>query len=382
VERINDINRDRVLWCCRDFGITVEQLAIEAGIAPATITRFVQGEVGLTFNQLKAIAEHFGRGILFFMEQGAVESDVVHTPQFRTLANQRPDLSSKLRAFIERVERQRDTYLALQEDVDPEDRISFQPPHLPDRAATADAAERVRLWLGLGPQNNFDSYRRAIEAKGILVFRTNGYAGQWQIARDAPVLGFSLVHQLCPVIVVKKQDFEPRQSFTLIHELAHLLLHQRSWIDNDEALESHGAGEREANEFAGLVLVPRQVLNLIVDGARPADFAAFDAWLERARRASGASTEVLLRRLVDEGRLNRDVYGAYRNWRRPPPALDEGGNRAFRYREPRHIFGDRYVRTVLGSLEAGRITLSKASDYLDSLKVKDIRQLEQFYASL
>lgn len=380
VERLDDINRDRVLWCCRDSEITVAELAAEAGIASATMDKFMRGDLGLTFNQLKAIADFFGRGVLFFMEDGPAVPEAVHTPQFRTLANQKPHLSSKLRAFIERVERQRDTYLALLEDVDEEDRPTFTAPALPARDPAAAAAV-VRRWLGLGLHNTFDTLRQAVEAKGILVFRTNGYAGKWQIAKETPVLGFSLYDEVCPVIVVKKQDFEPRQSFTLMHELGHLLIHRTSWIDDEDDVDSHVDGEREANAFAGHMLVPPQVLQMVVDTARPGEFALYDEWLNAARRVSGASTEAILRRLLDSGRFDRDLYGAYRQWRRGLlPRADERGNRAYRHREPKNIFGDRYVRTVLWSLGAGRITLSKASDYLDSLKIKDIRQLEQFYA--
>ena len=54
----------------------------------------------------------------------------------------------------------------------------------------------------------------------------------------------------------------------------------------------------------------------------------------------------------------------------------------YRYREPKHVFGDTFVRTVLDALNARHITLAKASSYLDSLKIKDLHQLENFYAGL
>jgi hypothetical protein len=44
------------------------------------------------------------------------------------------------------------------------------------------------------------------------------------------------------------------------------------------------------------------------------------------------------------------------------------------------MFGDRYVRTVLDSLSAQHITLSKASGYLDGLKIADVHALERFCA--
>lgn len=95
------------------------------------------------------------------------------------------------------------------------------------------------------------------------------------------------------------------------------------------------------------------------------------------------SCEVILRRLMDTGRLPRDEYAAYRNWRsNNAPATDEGGSRAYRNREPKHVFGDTYVRTVLDALSARHITLAKASSYLDNLKIKDIHLLEQHFAGV
>lgn len=382
MERIQSINPDRIAWCCADHGITPEQLADECGIAAASIGRVMERQGGLTFNQLRGIAEYFGRGVLFFLEEDPVDAEQVHTPQFRTLANQKPELSAKLKTFIERVERQREIYLALREDLDDADYPRFDPPII-DPRDTRSAAAVAREWLGLGEANSFDSYREAVEARGILVFRSNGYNGKWQIAKENPILGFSLYDPVCPVIVVKKLDWEPRQSFTLMHELGHLLLHKASSIDDDRDFQSHQGTEREANSFAGLLLVPEVLLATISDAARPDEVSLYDSWLERQRRAWGVSGETILLRLMDAGRLHREQYEAYRNWRNlNAPAQEDGGSRLYRHREPMHIFGDVYVRTVLDSLYARHITLAKASSYLDSLKIKDLHQLERYYAGI
>jgi hypothetical protein len=52
----------------------------------------------------------------------------------------------------------------------------------------------------------------------------------------------------------------------------------------------------------------------------------------------------------------------------------------YRHREPKHVFGDMFVRTVLDALSARHITLAKASDYLDRLRIDDLHRLEQHYA--
>ena len=382
MERIQSINPARIAWCCADLGITTDQLAAETGIAAATMEHVMAGKDGMTFNQLRKVADHFGRGVLFFLEDGPVDEAQVHSPQFRTLANQKPELSANLKALIERVERQREVYLSLREDLDDADRPRFVPPELP-ADNLQEAARIARQWLGLGEQNSFDSYRDALESRGVLVFRSNGYAGKWQIAKNNPILGFSLYDENCPVIVVKKQDWDTRQTFTLMHELGHVLLHKTSSIDDERDMESHRGHEREANAFAGYLLVPDSFLSGINDAERPDDVSQYDHWLGNQRKDWGVSGEMILRRLLDAGRLPQGRYEAYRQWVAQVPIIEEGGgSRAYRNREPRHIFGDTFVRTVLDSLYARHITLAKASGYLDNLKIKDLHQLERYYAGV
>lgn len=382
MEKIESINIERIQWCCADMGITLEALAHEIGLSQTALHFLLTGEGGLTFNQLRSVADFFGRGVLFFLEQAPVNAESFHSPQFRTLANQKPEISAKLKAFIERVEKQRDVYLSLREDLDDENRPVFNPPNL-DGLPVEQAASVARQWLGLAETNDFDSYREAIESKGILVFRSNGYNGKWQIAKENPILGFALYDQTCPVIVVKKQPWETQQCFTLMHELGHVLLHKSSSIDDVNDMYSAHGMEREANAFAGHVLVPPRLLNSIRDDERPEDVALFDAWLARQQRACGASVEVILRRLMDVGRLEGRAYNSYRAWRDQQAQPEgEGGSRAYRNREPKHVFGDVFVKTVFDALYARNITLNKASDYLDRLKIKDLRKLEQLYAGL
>ena len=381
-ERIQSIKPERILWCCADHGITPGDLAHELDISATTIEKVLSGEIGLTFNQLRNMAEYFGRGVLFFLEEGPVDEAQVHTPQFRTLANQKPELSARIKALIERVEKQREVYLSLREDLDDTDWPRFSPPDL-SRKKPGEAAHAVRQWLGLGDRNDFDTYREAVEAQGVLVFRSNGYNGKWQIAKESPILGFTLYDAHCPVIVVKKQPWKSRQTFTLMHELGHLLLHKTSSIDDEQDFESHQGREREANAFAGHLLVPDDFLASIHDEERPDDVSRYDEWLERPRKEWGVSADVILRRLLDAGHLTQSRYTAYRHWREQLIfiATDEG-SRKYRHREPKHIFGDTFVRTVLDALNARQITLTKASSYLDSLKIKDLHKLERHYAGL
>lgn len=379
MERINNINSQRIAWCCADTATSLEQIATETGLSVDKLGGLMDGEGGLTFAQLRSLADYFGRSVLFFLEPGPVDGERVHSSQFRTLAGQKPNLSRRVRQLVERAEHQRAIYLDLLDEIDGMERPHFRPPRMPTEPAAA--ARVAREWLGLSERNTFDSYRAAVEEKGMLVFRTNGYSGKWQIAKESPILGFALYDSTLPVIVVKKQNADARQTFTLMHELGHILLHRMSSVDEEADLLATQGMERDANQFAAHLLVPDAFLNLLRDSERPNDVTRFDEWLGPLRNTWGVSADVILLRLVGIGRLPQAIYEAHRTWRETRQESEKArGSRAYRYREPKHVFGDRFVRTVLSALDARQITLNKASDYLDGLKVKDLHKLEQFYA--
>lgn len=54
----------------------------------------------------------------------------------------------------------------------------------------------------------------------------------------------------------------------------------------------------------------------------------------------------------------------------------------YRHREPLHILGKRYVRTVLDVLAEENITIPKASSWLDNIGLKEIKELERYCAGV
>lgn len=381
VQRIQPVHRNRIDWCCAQQNVSVDDLAKKLSVKPERLDAEALRKSGLTYGQLKNVAAYFNRGILFFLEDEPINETEFHTPQFRTLSRQEPSLSPKMKAIIERTEQQRDLLLALQEDLDAEQTPVRIPRVNTDRIP--EAARKTREWLGLSDQGSFADYRIAVENKGILVFRSNGYAGKWQVPQDSSIAGFSIFHELCHVIFVRKLEPEPRQTFTLMHELGHLLLHKASFIDPGENFYATQGRERDANMFAGHVLVPESYLEELDQSPRPTAISELYAWLKGFRKKWGVSGEVILRRMLDTQRATEREYNAYRRHvsQLPASTLSSGGNR-YRHREPKHVFGTRYVRTVFDALRSNHISLSKASSCLDSLKIKDLQQLESHVADL
>jgi len=380
MERLEAFNPQRLQWCMADAQIDAGHLAHDVGISERTLTRAMEGQTGLTFVQLQKLGKYFGRTPLFFLEQGVPEPQQIRSPQFRTILNQQHNLDQKIKRIIQLAEWQREVYIDLLDEIDAEERIQFDPPDLVG-VTPSSAARQAREWLGIQTESSFEQYRAAIERRGILVFRTNGYAGKWQIPSAHPTIGFSLYHSSYPIIVVRKESVEARQTFTLAHELGHLLLFRESTIDSVDSLNSHARKERLANEFAGYFLIPQASLNQIDTAGLSNDPATLEAQLHNFRRLWGVSTDTILIRLIAANRLEQVVYDEFKVWRDSRPAEEsQGGNREWRHREPRHILGDTYVRAVLQALDANKLSIVKASKYLDDLKLTDLRQLERYYA--
>lgn len=363
-----------------DAQIDAGHLAQDVGISERTLTRAMQGQTGLTFIQLQKLGKYFGRTPLFFLEQGEPEPQQIRSPQFRTILNQQHNLDQKIKRIIQLAEWQREAYIDLLDEIDADERIQFNPPDLAG-VTPSSAARQAREWLGIQAESSFEQYRAAIERRGILVFRTNGYAGKWQIPSTHPTIGFSLYHSSYPIIVVRKESVEARQTFTLAHELGHLLLFRESTIDSVDSLNSHARKERLANEFAGHFLIPQASINQIDTSGLSDDPATLEAQLQSFRRLWGVSTDTILIRLIASNRLEQVAYDEFKAWRDSRPGEEsQGGNREWRHREPRHILGDTYVRAVLQALDANKLSIVKASKYLDDLKLTDLRQLERYYA--
>ena len=383
MEKIS-INPSRLEWCLNAVQMDIEHLSEELHIALKTLELVMENQEALSVNQLEKIAKYFKRSLLFFLETEEVQDDKIYSLQFRTINNQKPIHSPKLRAFVEQVEKQRQIYIDLLEDLDDPVKTDWRP-NLDWNKDIKSISRKVREWLGLSLSDNFVAIREAVEKKGIMVIVSNGYNGKWQIDKNHPVRGFSLYYDVLPIIVVKKQKSIGAQAFTLIHELAHLLLHEESTIDNDEDFYSYRGIEKEANTFAGNVLIPDSFLNQIdVNELLKLEAAEYDSFLSDYKKLWCVSGRAILVRLLISKKISQKHYQNYANFKDAIHAREASKTtttsipRTYRHREPVNVFGRPFVYAVFDSLHTKKITLSKASTYLDNLKITDVRRLEQY----
>ena len=373
-EIISNINPGRIQWCCQQLSIDIADLAAHINAKQPELAEQKLRKGTLTYRQLKKTAEYLGYSPLFFLDPTPADAKKVHSVEFRTLANQSKQLNRSLVQIIKRSEWHRDIYVGLSEELD--EKNFYTPPEITGKTIRQKANE-VRQWLGL--QKNatyqFDKYRKLVEAQGILVFKSSGYLGSWRLESNA--IGFAIPHEQAPLIFIRKTSPQ-MQTFTLFHELGHLLLHGDSFIDDEDSLDSRQSKrkEQEANQFAADCLLPDDI-----DLPSPEEVGNYDDQYKEIAQKLGISVEVIVVKLLKEGKISQQDYKSYKEIKKleqtkAKPKENTGKFFRSRYKEPEHIFGAGYVSTVLDAMHADIVTLNKASNYLDRLKIDDIRKLE------
>ena len=102
----------------------------------------------------------------------------------------------------------------------------------------------------------FNLLRRRAEAGGVFVL-LQGDFGSWQTALEIDLFrGLSLADPVAPFVVINPQDATSAWSFTLLHEIAHLVLGQSEFANpaSDDQLE------QLCNDVAGEILLPESDL--------------------------------------------------------------------------------------------------------------------------
>ena len=341
-----------------------------------------EGHARPTIGQLRRLAELYRRPLaVLFLSEPPQDFDAIR--DFRRLHGvQEEELSDNLQDELRRAQELRDAALAL---VDDEDRL----PTFPLSAALGDdpeaTGERVRTVLAVPAATQLergDSYqalrewKAAVEALGVLVIQMSSVS--LEEAR-----GFSVARLPLPVIALNSQDTANGRTFTLVHELTHLALHEGGICEWSRERRLEAAAKRiEAfcNHVAGAALIPGDLLAAIL---KRSTLPNPDAWPDEAirhlARTFKVSEEALLRRLVVLGYATNDLYAAKREefQRRYEEARLAASTPIVSY-EKRVVgaLGPAYVELAFTAYYRKRLSLSELSDFL-GVRVTNLGKVER-----
>lgn len=383
-------------WARETAGLDVETAAKKIGISSDTLTAWEAGDRSPTVKQLRKAARVFQRPIgLFFLP--SLPEDAESIRDFRRMAGETPrGLPSALRFEIRLARERREEALELSRD------IRHSPLAFEDRASLSDDPDvvagrlRGRLGIPVGDQtgwqskyDGFNSWRAAIERLGILVFQTGATASLR--VDPAEARGFSIADQPLAVVVVNGSDPVTARSFTLIHELTHIMLRNGGVCDLHHTTSPQTDVDRVevfCNRVAGAVLVPTDALRatgVVMRHRAGADWSDED--LGQLARRFWVSWEVVLRRLLIIGKTTTEFYNAWRAQRRDRyPERDDQGEPHLK--TPIRVVrrhGRLFPRLVLEGYDEAVITAHEAASYLNAgpQHLEDIREevFESRYSS-
>lgn len=253
--QVENVNHRILRDCRKQIGLDVKEASRKISIKPDRLSKLESGEIYPTFKQLEKLAEVYCVPQWVFLRDKLADeyNFTQHMPAFRKFSRQSPIFDDyHNRAVMARVEQFRELILELRADMD-EPVEPFSPPPLQEDFA--DMAASVRKWLDVKRVHSFKEWRQAFESKNIFVFLTSKFPSRLKL--DSNVRGFSVYKETLPIIVINDSDTYKAQSFTLFHELGHLLRGESVMDKQQQASYSPAGTEKWCDQLAGETLMPR-----------------------------------------------------------------------------------------------------------------------------
>lgn len=371
-----------LIWARKASNIPLEQVAHKLGVSTERLLSWESGEERPTIKQARRLASIYRQPFAaFYLPQ----PPIVIQPQLRdyrrfpgtSLAELPPAIHFEIREASDR----RLIALELLEE-------AGMSPYSIEVVGTLDEdpellATTLRNALNVNYEEQtrwrdarlaFNYWRSVLEDSGVFVFQSSR-------VELHHMRGFSIGDFPLPVVVVNRKDAYAARTFTMLHELGHILLRTSGICDLDERAgrspEEH-VTEIFCNHLAGATLVPASQFlkeDIVRDKNKSIDWQ--DEEVKELSLRYGVSREVILRRLLILDLTSEEFYQTKREELikqyklipkkqgfAPPPT------------ETVSTAGKAFIRLVLDSFSSGKITTSDVVDYL-GVRLKHMNKVRE-----
>lgn len=356
-------------WAREVSHVTVEELAKALNVKPGRVNEFEDGDARPTFRQLALLAAKLDRPLGFFFARPPERYDVPEAADFRGRGH--GELPAALAREMRRAEQHRDAMLDLGWDTSRRIKTGAV-----GWTKVAARANELRQSFGLKDtfvppesQNSqvFNFWRGLLEENGVLVFQTTG------IAVDI-FRGVSVHHDDLPLILLNGADSPTGRTFTLFHEVAHLINRTSGLCALRESVDE----EALANNFAANFLMPEPAVRARL--SKPDGPLSVAEQLARHFKVSPLAAAVRLRRLdiIDDDDLEAVRADSEENWARQREAQSQKGGFVPQWRLRYRDLGPTYIGAVARALEDRRVDMVDAT-YLLNARAPTIEQMLDEY---
>lgn len=361
-------------WARASDGASVDEVAKWMKTDVDTVRAFESGDRKPRIAQLRTLARRYRRPVAVFLLDEPPTEPPLPTQFRRFMARrERPEISRAARFAARHARNVQESARELAAGAGHRPRTP-----LPDGVLLSDSPDdaastlRAVADITLDEQREwgdeykaFRVWRESVEDYGVLCL-------QRRMAAEDPV-GFAMLDDDPPVIVLNQAYPIRARIFGLLHEFGHVLQGRRGeQHDYDRA-------ERWCNAFAGAALLPQAVMEALwaewVDhGGHEVSADALQFFTNRTQASNG----VVLRRMHTLGVADQQTYSALNELlerRRKQAKTKDGTGGGPRQEVTRRAqFGDLYPSLVLGALRRGQLQELDAAELL-GIRVGNLNNL-------
>ena len=218
-------NQKILKMCRKQMALTIKDVQKKAGFN--TLAKIENGEKQITIKQMDKLSQIYLIPSWVFLEKTLpIEYDFnKNIPSFRRFSKSNTkDFNYQSRFLVTKVESYRRNIIDLKKEMN--DRISkFNPPVNKLMSSNImSVSKSIRDWINPDDKFfNFNLWRKSLENVGVFVFLTSSFQS-WSKIDSRHFRGLSIYYDKLPIIIINNSDIYKAMSFTLLHELGHLLM--------------------------------------------------------------------------------------------------------------------------------------------------------------
>ena len=308
------INKETLYYICSKIGVSTTYLANKSQIPEETIVKWLAMEDATlpTIVQAKRLA----KALRIPFAGLYMSKDVIPLKQLPDMHNLRTipagvviDDSAMNLAIIDLI-RSHDFLISAESELGLEGTY-LTLPTVSTNTTVTECAKLIRDFFEIRLDEQFKMsssrqfylyVRRKIESKGVFVHCFTGVDVE-------AVRGISMFNGSHPIIGINNDDRYPAKTFSIIHELVHILKRKSALCNDMYASFSLHSEEVTCNAIAGEVLVPAESIIAYLSANSLADINLEN--VESLAKRYSVSKEVIIRRLHDTGKFSKDVYDTF-----------------------------------------------------------------------
>ena len=365
------INKDMLIWARSEtpFASSIDQLTLRfPRISGEKLRKWEAGEELPSIREAKDLAKIYKLPFAcFFLSEIPAKKPKRYTDRRTAIGTDYGEMSYELWDEISRICSDRDTLLEyVDEEIYPISPI----PTVKKTDSVETIAAVIRDYLKLPVSfrykkeyggNSFNYFRDALERHGIIVAQISSVS-------LSEMKGLSIYEDRFPIVAINNKDYERAKTFSLFHEVAHLIRRSSSLclIDDDARNDDE---EKICDRIATEVLMNRAEFKRIADTVLSKEGEWNSISLMILADKFGVSTVAAFRRLHDLSIISdAEYYEMYQNINAAFEANIEAIEAARAGKDIPFYYHVRYVnshghllpRMIVTAQSTGRITMGEA----------------------